>query len=237
MLTFFAVLFTSCEKDNDDVIIKPETPIASIHTHFTNSANGTIHQFNYVLDNNLKSSLLDTATAIRFIRVTSYYSKDAGQRNIHEIEVYSDSVNIAYKYGKYSTANPDSILTFSSNRASSSDEQPMNVTDSNFTMYGRWAANRPSDDVLHKIVEDFTTKFDSILANTRDTVKLDSIITNTVYPDTVWLTIDLRNVYSIENIKLYLGQWTQVFDVEISKDGENWTLLKPDEIEVVQDSK
>ena len=240
-LVLTAAMFISCEKDNDWVkpnendndLVKPNVPNVQ-HSYFAHAGKDELNLFDYYLtdESNLKNAMIDT-TDIRFIRVTSYYSKDDGQRNIHEIEVWSDSVNIAYKYGRWSTAGEDSLILFTTNRESITIyEQPINVTDSNYTMYGRWASSRHPVEVIHLLVDKFTSDFDTLLLLTPEN-ELDSIVTNTVYPDTVWFQMDLRQVFAVDSIKLYLGRWTQIFDIEVSIDGENWILLKPDDVDVI----
>jgi hypothetical protein len=48
--------------------------------------------------------------------------------------------------------------------------------------------------------------------------------------------MELRDVYSVERIELYLGIHEQVFDLIVSEDGVNWTCLKPEDFTTIYDS-
>jgi len=237
ILASLAIFFIACESDNNDSWI-PELDEPIVHTHFTNATNNAVHQFNYSFDN-LKSTVGDTA--IQFIRFTSYYSRDDGQRNIHEIEVYVADTNFLYK---------NDSITFTSNRSSAPNEQPENVADGDYTYDGRWAGFRLGNDgdADHDSINRFSHIMNTLLTSIEQDTTIteierinafDSIVNNTVYPDfdTVEFHVDLNRVVNINSLKLFLGPYTQVFDIEVSADGQNWTLLKPEDVLIIYENR
>lgn len=247
-LVLTAAMFIACEPDDNDWVkpnepnenddwVKPNVPNVQ-HSYFAHADTNQLNLFDYYFTDEsysksnstlkLKSAMIDT-TDIRYIWVTSYYSKDGGQRNIHEIEVWSNGENLAYTHGilgdnTLTCETPDSYYA--------DDELPMFVTDNNYTMYGRWHSLVPADEILRHKVDSFSFVFDQLLT-TSDTSLIDDIIANTIYPDTVEFIMDLGQIYPVNSIKLYLGRWTQIFDIEVSENGTDWILLKPDDVNVI----
>jgi hypothetical protein len=211
-----------------------------------NSDSGTLHLFNYAFNSKLKST--NVLNSIQYIRVVSYYSHDAGQRNINEIEVF-DTAGVNILYG-------DTTIThyiFTDNRILNwnglTNTTYTNVADGLYDFGHRWESWRNGEDgsYNHEYVNAFTdtlnAKFDSVEKHLNigiiDTATalfiLDTIVNNTVYPDfdTVWFQVNLRKPVNIERIKLYLGEHRQVFDVWVSIDGVKWAILPKNEYTVI----
>ncbi len=226
-IMFVTIAIMGCEKEFNGVD-NPGTNVQE-HTYFKNSGAGTVNQFDYSVASNLKST--DTVgDSIGFIRFTSYYSEDFGQRNIHEIEAYEDTVNVLL--------NDTSRLIFKSNRLPQWDyNHPNRVVDGNLTDLGRWASLRWLTPVMDTAYYVKLSSFsDSLTVLLRDNpFMLDSVINNTVYFDTVFFTINLPRLIKMDSLKLYLGEYMQIFDVEVSADTTTgWTLLEPEKYKVIK---
>jgi hypothetical protein len=236
---FVTFLVIGCEKEYDDVPNVPD-PVVSVGNHTYFEENLPVNQFDYSFGNvrtkntlMLKSATAIGDTAIRFIRFTSYHSADEGQRNIHEIQAYDASgANILLN---------DSTLTFESNRSPQHDyNQLENVVDGDTTELGRWASlrwvkNTPDSVEYYANLKHFSDSLNNQFASAENDSMLNDIINNTEYFDTVYFTVVLKEPATINRLVLYLGYHTQIFDVDVSSDGENWTLLKPEDYDTINE--
>jgi len=218
-------MLTSCFHDDEQLVVKT---VKQNHSFYLIDE-GYVQKFDYAFDTKLKSTLADTT--IQYIKIVSYFSKDYGQRNIYELQVF-DSAGVNILYG-------DTLVTYTSNR----DElgSMTNVADGDtLSQNGRWSSLRVlgwQDDSINVFTDTLNLKIASTIVDTVDGiinfdyVKLDSIVNYTVYPDfdTVVFQVNLNKPVNVESIKLFLGEWTQVFDVWVSVDGQTWTMLKPED--------
>jgi hypothetical protein len=113
------------------------------------------------------------------------------------------------------------------------------VVDGDTTELGRWASYRCLSDTLtwdtvyYMNLKHFSDSLNILFANAGNDSILNDIINNTVYFDTVYFTIVLNEPALIDRLVLYLGYHRQIFDVEVSTNGTDWTLLKPEDYNVI----
>lgn len=205
-LLAISVLIISCCKDDDDNIIPYIPPNDT--TIVNNWDNTALHQYNFVFgESQLKSTNSDTSD-IKYIKFISYDSEDKpmidgvpvgnGQRNVHEIEVFSNLVNIAQNPPYFDTTanmwawHADSTLIY----GNSVEGHSAGFYDINY---------------LYKAVDN---DFNSAWTSNRDDGQ-----------DTVYCVVVLNKIYPIDSIRLTLGFYKQTFDVFVSNDSLNWILI------------
>jgi hypothetical protein len=232
-LIFVAISLTGCKKECDKPDKKPPKdsidtthvviPVPVVHTYSHNVGNDSLNLLLYRFSTgNLKDAIVINDT-MQYIKITSFYSKDAGQRNIHEFEVFSDSNNVALNKPLY--------------------DYEQSITDYDIHTY----ANLPIDDFLSTYYGSPADTCTIITvpseANHKEYMNDGNLITrwssvrlhpelenDTIGLDTVVVVLNLKKIYIVDSIRLHLGCWTQVFDVQISKDNTTWKYINADEI-------
>ncbi len=243
-----AFLFTACEKENEipsnPVVVIIDNP--NVHSYSKHLSEGRYNLFNYRFERPMLKSTADTVIAVndtlKYLNFISYYSEDGvnpeeghcGQRNIYEIEVYSNGVNVA--------------LNIPVNNYEKSVDISQMSLDSMNTMFGI-ASHGDGDIYPISYVSSFIDGpkefindgfIETRWANKRnerycvDSVKVavDSLSNDSIfryyayaYPDTVNALLNLRKSIKVDSIKLYLGYHKQTFDLQISTDSTKWTQI------------
>jgi hypothetical protein len=230
LIALITTIFIGCEKDyyvihqlvntpiiSDKPVITPDKPIEHTVTH--NISNDSLNLLIYNLTNGTHKSFLNNSIPVndtfQYVKIISYYSEDYRQRNIHELEIYSDSVNIALNKGLHDYEN----LIYNSSGLSDGliydyiDSLRLNPNDS---------ANIITVDTESTLKEFMV---DGNLA-TRWSNRRIECDTNYIGLDTITVVIDLRKSFLVDSIKLHLGWWTQVFDLLVSTDNINWKYIE-----------
>ena len=210
VVVILALLFSSCKKDDDDFVpyIPPQTDTTVVVVD-NFDYNADMHLYSFVLGStHLKSTAADSSS-VQFVKFVSYSSSDMvmqdsiavtyGQRNVHEVKVYSEGQNVAVNAPYVDTSNvqrywnPEGTQVYSNSVAwkpagwYGMADGCASIVDNNLN--SRWESNR--DDGR----------------------------------DTVIVVLNLRNTYTADSVRLYLGEYKQDFDLFISTDSLDWVLI------------
>ena len=172
-LISITVFTFSCKKENDNVVSngqpKDTTKIVTIDTTFNNP--DVLRLYTFIIKNaknTLKSTKIDDSSICQYVKFVSYDSDDKitindsstskGQRNIHEIEVFSNGIDIAIN--KYDI-DCDTCVSCYAN--SVGDNGAFNANDG--SIMSRWSSDRDDgkDTVFLELNLKREFKIDSIL--------------------------------------------------------------------------
>lgn len=218
LLAFITILLFGCEKDYEIV-----TPESTKHTTSHNIGNDFLNLLIYKFNDGHKGFLnnsINVNDTFQYLKIVSYYSEDFRQRNIHEIEVYSNGVNIVlnqaiHEYEIEVKRNLSGQLTGVDLYQFIFDLRN-NINDSTISIYAQTEGDVKEFMVDGNLISRWSSKRLNTYPSTLNYIGLD----------TVTVAFDLRKPFMVDSIKLYLGGWTQVFDLMVSVDNINWKYLE-----------
>jgi|GEM_PF-4383731 hypothetical protein len=221
----------ACEQEKDHTLYR-DPDMYDPNSDVPNYSGG-LRLYNYKLTGNeLKSCATDSTIlindSIQFIRFVSYDSEDKitvdnvpiskGQRNIHEIMAYSNYENIALN--KYLS----NVLACEPVPQSVWQEYFLCDSCNDFPyLYCNSLESMPS--ILYNNYnrrEGYLEKVNDGLLYSRWSSNRDD------GNDTVFFIMNLRKPYMVDSIRLYLGEYGQIFDLWVSPDSLNWKMIGND---------